>query len=234
MTAVEDLLSKDDEGWTDFRTWAEASPRSVEYLQVDAHRRGECLLSLGVTTRSVMGALAWHTGGVLLHHRWLRLLGGVSADHLPDIASASPDASAYLVVALDVLGGRFAVSGGGLPGEPGEVSYIGPDTLRWVPLGQGYSDFVYWALSGDLEGFYADLMWTGWKDDAAATQPASLLACYPPLFAAEARHGGASSRKPAPWQEVLGFHDDMARQLEDVPDGGQVAVAVERKRRWRR
>lgn len=93
----------------------------------------EVLFRLQVTARS-MGALALNSGG-------LRLLGGGSGE-LPDLAAANglgpPGASGpppWLTVGFDVLGGRFAVNGGGLPGQPGEVCYWGPDTLAWTPLG---------------------------------------------------------------------------------------------------
>lgn len=191
-----------------------------------------------------MGALAWHTGGVMLDERWLRLLGGVSSAGLPDIASASrlepeaADAPPYLVVAHDVVGGRFAVNGGGLPGDPGEVAYFGPDTLEWLPLGQSYSDFVLWALTGDTAAFYADLRWSGWERESRATPPASLLSSYPPLFTAQAHRGQARvSRRPVPWQEAVAFQQDVARQLADVPEGDEFTLLVDphkSRHRWRR
>src|SRR3954465_6506482 len=125
--------------------WVAASPRDVRVLPAPAEDRGRCLLRLQVTTRSPLGALAWETGGLLLDHGWLRILGG-GTDVLPDLASASGlDGGAarapapglaggpppFLVVAQDVLGGIFAVNGGGLPTEPGEVAYFPPDTLAW-------------------------------------------------------------------------------------------------------
>jgi hypothetical protein len=58
----------------------------------------------------------------------------------------------WLTVGFDVLGGRFAVNGGGLPGQPGEVCYWGPDTLAWTALGAGYSQFARMVLSGGDQG----------------------------------------------------------------------------------
>jgi Protein of unknown function DUF2625 len=52
---------------------------------------------------------------------------------VPTAASTSPGS---LVVAEDVLGGRFAVDGGELGVEPGTVCYFGPDSLSWVDLGE--------------------------------------------------------------------------------------------------
>ena len=63
-----------------------------------------------------------------------------------------------------MLGGRFAVNGG-LPGQPGEVCYWGPDTLAWTVLRAGYSQFARMVLGGGLAGFYQDLRWPGWQDE---------------------------------------------------------------------
>ena len=77
----------------------------------------------------MLGALALNSGGMLGDHGWVRLLGGGSG-RLPDLATVSgpgPQAASApplsLTVGFDVLGGRFAVNGGGLPGQPGEVCY---------------------------------------------------------------------------------------------------------------
>ncbi len=231
MRPLAELLSPEDEGWQSFRGWSSESPRAVEVLPPDTARRDVCLLRLQVTTRSVMGALAWHTGGVLVDERWLRLLGGVSREGLPDLATASGverQPPPFMVVALDVVGGRFAVNGGGLPGEPGEVAYFGPDTLAWEPLGQRYSGFVAWALTGDLAAFYADLRWAGWEENAKAVPASSLLSSYPPLFTEQAREDRAGlSRRAVPWHEVIEWQGDMARQLADVPEGSAFTVTTD-------
>jgi hypothetical protein len=240
-----ELLSVDDEGWLSFETWAAASSRSVSVLPTSEQHRTDCLRRLQVTTRSVLGALAWHTGGVLLDHGWLRLLGGVSSAGLPDVATASGmaavgkpgEAPPHLVIAYDVLGGTFAVNGEGLPCDMGEVAYFAPDTLTWQGLGQGNRDFVNWALTGDLTGFYASLRWPGWESEAESLPLTCGLAVFPPLFSREALADlGATSRAAVPWGELVGAQEAMAEQLRDVPDGGQFRVSVEpsAKRRWRR
>lgn len=231
MRRLADLLSPGDEGWQSFNGWLSESLRPVEVVPPVPAQKDDCLLDLQVTTRSVTGALAWHTGGVFVDNRWLRLLGGVSSEGLPDLATASgmeQQSPPYVVVALDVVGGRFAVNGGGLPGEPGEVSYFGPDTLAWQAMGQPYSDFVAWALTGDLAAFYRDLRWSGWEDTAKAVPGASLLSSYPPLFSEQASQDPAAvSRRAVPWYEVVTWQEDMARQLANAPDGSAFVVTVE-------
>jgi hypothetical protein len=54
----------------------------------------------------------------------------------------------WLEVAWDVMGGRFAINGGGLDAEVGEVCYWGPDSLDWTGIGGGHFGFVGWALGG--------------------------------------------------------------------------------------
>ena len=76
----------------------------------------EVLYRLQVTTRSTLGALALHTGGVLVDHGWLRLLGG-GAYGLADLATVNglgaPEETSLapqrLVVAFDVQIGRAHV-----------------------------------------------------------------------------------------------------------------------------
>jgi hypothetical protein len=246
MRDLAELLSPGDEGWRSFQAWAAESPRSVQVLPVADATRNECLVRLQVTTRSILGALAWHTGGALLDHGWLRLLGGVSDLGLPDLAAASglgrataPSQSPpFVVVAYDVLGGTFAVNGNGLPCEPGEVAYFGPDTLEWQGLGQSNSDFVCWALTGDVEAFYASLRWPGWQQEVEAVPPQCGVAVFPPLFTREALDDLAgASRAVVPWEEILTMQRDMRDQLGSTPDGSSVRIAVDQpadKRRWRR
>jgi hypothetical protein len=221
-----------------------ASPRSVEVLPPDPEHQSDCLLTLQVTTRSVLGALAWHTSGLLLDHRWLRLLGGVSVSGLPDLATANemqPGASApppYIAIAHDVLGGLFAVNGHGLPCEPGEVAYFAPDTLQWQGLGIGNSAFVGWAITGHTEKFYEPVRWPGWEHESQHVPLDSGLSVYPPLFTAEAQQNlGATSRRIVPWTELLNLHADLGGQLHNIPDGAPFRLQDEDeaspKRQWR-
>jgi len=213
-----ELLSPGDEGWTSITAWSAAGSRSHEVLPpVEGHRE-TALLRLQVTTRSVLGAAAWHSAGMLLDHGWLRLTGGVGSG-LPDLlevnearlTSAAPPP--YLVIGLDVLGGRFAVNGGALPCDPGEVAYFGPDTRDWLPTGLSHSAFVEWSLKGDTENFYEDLRWQGWEIEAQALALDELLSVYPPPFSEQGRDIGAASRRPVPWRELVGWLDNAASQL---------------------
>lgn len=41
----------------------------------------------------------------------------------------------------------------------GTIHYLAPDTLQWENLEVGYSDFLYWLLTGPIESFYETFNW---------------------------------------------------------------------------
>jgi hypothetical protein len=178
------------------------------------------LYRLQVTARSTLGGLALNCGGLLIDHGWMRMLGAGS-DGLPGIATASgldepTEASApppHLIIAYDVLGGRFAVNGGELPGNPGEVCYWGPNTLEWTPLGEGHTGFFEWTMDGGLEDFHADLRWPGWEAEVELLSPAEGISAFPFPFTEEGRDVGAAARAAVPFDALLDLYDDIAQQM---------------------
>jgi hypothetical protein len=55
-------------------------------------------------------------------------------------------------------------------------------------------------------------------------KPGQLLHAFPPFMFEES--GRNVSLKPLPASEVILFHADLARQIQDVPDGGKVEFRV--------
>lgn len=177
------------------------------------------------------------TGAVLVDHGWVRLLGagvpglpGVLAAtarerDVEDWGPAADGGPGAVVVAYDVLGGRFALNRGALPGAPGELAYWGPDTLEWAALGARYETFPGWLVSGALETFYGDLRWPGWQDEVGALAVAEGIVCYPFLFSAEGREDiSLSVRIPTPFGELLELHDDLARQVGYLPSAPTIRI----------
>jgi hypothetical protein len=180
----------------------------------------DILFRLQVTAASVLGALALETGGLVLEHGWLRLLGG-GAEGLPDVATASGlghpadgGPPPFLVIAHDVLGGLFALDGGGLGIAPGQVCHWGPDTLEWTGLEAGHAAFVAWALDGGAAEFYEGLRWPGWEQEVAAIPLDHGLSLDPPPFTKEGQDVAAAARRPVPFAELTGFYAGMAEQIE--------------------
>ncbi len=227
-----ELAEVPDPAWPQWLELVRLAPVPAVVLPVARQAGLEVLFRLQVNARSMMGALALGSGGMLVDHGWVRLLGGGS-EGLPDLAAANglgpPGISGpppWLTVGFDVLGGRFAVNGGGLPGEPGEVCYWGPDTLDWTPLGGGYGQFARMVLSSGLAGFYQDLRWPGWQDEVAALAPGQGISVYPFLFTAQSRPVARASRRPVPFAELLGVHAEAERQVSGLPPGSPVRITI--------
>ncbi|MEU1205335.1 DUF2625 family protein [Nocardia sp. NPDC005825] len=220
---VQALIDTDDPAWPELDRKLSTTDVPVDVLPVEPARAREALFRLQVTARSVLGALVLNTGGLLIDHGWLRILGGGHAG-LPDVATMSgmPDPTTEgeppggLIFAIDVLGGMFAINGGGLPGKPGGICHFGSETLTWQPIGGGHSAFVDWVLSGGMDGFYADLRWDGWRDEVENLQPDQGLSVYPPLWSAQGRADiAATSRRSCPLLELTALHLDTAAQFDD-------------------
>ena len=216
-TAAE-LRAVDDPAWPAIA--ARVAAAGAEVLPADDASRAAALEALQVTTRSPLGALASESGAVRVDHGWLTLLGAGTPE-LPAIAAASPmrggEAPPWLVVAFDVLGGRFAINGGGLDAEPGEVCHFGVDTLGWVGIGGGFGEFVEYVLTGGLADFHAALRWQGWEDEVGALTPGQGLAVYPFPFTEEGADIGVATRSAVPLAELHEVYADLARQLSMVP-----------------
>ncbi len=230
--SLDQLTAVDDPAWPMIREWITNARRVVEVLPPDRVRAEAALLALQVTTRSPLGALALETGGMLVDHGWLRLLGSGHA-RMPDTlltwngldepAMGVPLADEF-VVAVDVLGGVFASNGGSLGPETG-IHYFALDNLRWEALRCSHLALIKWAMMGDLAGFYAHMRWPGWEQEVAALAPARGISIYPFLWTA-GQPIAARSRRAVPLAELWTLQREMAQQLQDVPPGTQIRVRI--------
>jgi hypothetical protein len=236
VRTLAELTDVEDPAWVDVAGLIAASPVPVEVLPADRPRCEASLYQLQVSARSTLGAVALNTGGLLVDHGWLRVYGGCGMPGgMPGITEVNefhdeqaPDGvpAHGLVIAHDVLGGVFALNlatfpACGRPGEPGEVVYFAPDSLRWEPLEGGHSAWLTWALSATLGRFYASLRWPGWENEAAGLNPRQGIHVLPPLWSREAHDNlAATSRRPVPMRELLSLHHEFLRQLTADPDPG--------------
>ena len=197
--------------WDEIAPVIAASPYPVTVLPPDPERAAQCLAGMGITTRSWLGAVIANSGGLLVDHGWLRVLGSGSGD-LPDAMVEADPSGGGLIIAVDVLGGQFAW----VPTEPGRpptVHYFGPDDLDWQDLEQGYGDWLYAMLAGSMTQFYDTLRWPGWEAEVAALTLAQGIHTWPPPSTVEGQDLGAASRQAVPMTVLTGFHQDLARQL---------------------
>lgn len=211
------LSQVDDPAITELEQWLQAPSSPARRLPVRRPRAEETLLWLQVSAASTLGALALETGGLVCGGGWLRVLGGGepgllgwtrrAGDGTDDLARIG-----LVVVGHDAAGGFFALDGGALGVAPGQIAYLDPRTLRWEGLGVGHSQFVQWALQGDLDAFYADLRWPGWEAELAGLDPESGVHFHPPLFTREGSPEG-SSRRVVPQAELWGIAQDLRARL---------------------
>jgi len=141
--ALEELINTEDPGWPLVQEWIADAAVSVEILPKDPEKSAKALLETQVTTRSPMGAIVYESGGLLIDHGWVRVLGSGHAKlprSLPEWNAharkeLNEEDPGYLFIGDDVLGGFFAHDGGGLGEGKGEVFYYAPDTVVWENLG---------------------------------------------------------------------------------------------------
>lgn len=202
MRPLSELIDMEDPAWPEVQQWIAEATNHVEVLPVNEANRDAALLAIQVTTRSPMGAIVYETGGLLIDHGWLRILGSGDSRFPRSLASwnegrtmfADEQPPGYLLVADDVLGGFFAINGGSLGKEMGSVFYFAPDTADWECLDFSYSQFIFWCLQGDVAGFYENLRWPGWEQEISTVGGDQAIFIFPFLFTkgpsiAERQHG---------------------------------------------
>ncbi|MEU7792849.1 DUF2625 family protein [Micromonospora tulbaghiae] len=197
--------------WSEISALVAAAPYPVEVLPADSQQAAACLAALEITTRSWLGAVVANSGGLVIDHGWLRVLGG-GHDELPGVAAEMVPGAGRLVVAFDVMGGQFAW----LQAEPAvrpTVHYFGPEELAWQDLELGYGDWLEAMLTGALTGFYEGLRWPGWEAEVAGVALDQGISAWPPPWTREGKDLSAVSRKPILLAELVSVHQDAARQL---------------------
>jgi hypothetical protein len=219
MRPLEELISTEP-AWPSVLQWVREATNLVEILAPDEPTRRRALLELQVTTHSPMGAIVFETGGLLVDGGWLRILGSgsprlprsIPAWNLGRNGAVAGRPAPFLLVADDAVGGFFAINGGGLPGAPGSVAYFGPDSLDWQDLQLSYTGLLHFAMSGDLERFYAGARWTGWRDEIVSLPGDCAISVFPFLWA-EGPPVGERSRRPVPIAELWSLQLDIRAQM---------------------
>ena len=199
--------------WEEVAQAIETSPYPVTVLPPRPEIAQQCLTTLRITTRSWLGAVIENSGGLLVDHGWLRVLGS-GAGELDDVLAGADPAARGLIVAYDILGGQFAW----VPAEAGRnptVHYFAPDDLAWLDLERGYTDWLYAVLAGSLTQFYDTLRWPGWEDEVAALSLGEGIHAWPPPSTVEGKDLAAVARAAIPMTELVGFHHDLAQRLGD-------------------
>lgn len=209
MQSLEELLEKTDPAWPVLLQWFNQAQNRLEILPASEPERANALLATQVTTRAPMGAIIYETGGLLIDHGWIRILGSghprlprsLPEWNLGRTVAKIGDYPPLLLVADDVIGGFFAINGGALGDDRGNVYYFAPDRLKWESLKRGYTEFINFCLNGDLEKYYENYRWLGWESEISMLAGDQAFSIYPMLWA-EGPHISERDRRPVPLAEL--------------------------------
>lgn len=221
MKSLSELINTIDPGWTVVKKWIDSATNKVEILQADSSHAADALYKTQVTTRSPMGAIVYHTGGLLIDNGWIRILGSGSSKlnrSLPDWnkGKAYTDSiigAPFLLIADDAIGGFFILNGGGLGPDRGKVYYLAPDNLEYESLEITYSEFLLFCFNNDLGDFYKGFRWSNWENDVASLDGNKVFSFYPFLWTKEGKDINKASRKAIPIEEVYSLNLDFRKQL---------------------
>lgn len=160
------------------------------------------------------------TNGFILHEGAIHVRGASRTPEWHSLRAAWQGSSAFhtlyesvqatdIPFAQDLVGDQLLLRGG-------RVVRLFAETGEVQALVSSLEDF-FTRLSEDIEGFLNVGL-------GHPMQPGQLLLAFPPFVFQES--GAGSSLKPVRAEEVILCHANLARQIRDIPDGGQVEVKV--------
>lgn len=221
MRSVDQLINRTDPGWTVVEQWIDSATNKVEVLPVDTSKAKDALYKTQVTTRSIMGAIVFSTGGILIDNGWIRILGSGSAKMkriLPDWNKGKAfkefgDRPAFFLVADDAAGGYFAINYGSFGSDLDNIYYLSPDNLQWEALNMTYEDFIWFCFTGDLNKFYSGIRWTTWQKDVQNLKADEVFHILPPLWSKEGKDIEKSFRKPLAAEEQFLYNLSLRQKM---------------------
>ncbi|VEH66167.1 Protein of uncharacterised function DUF2625 [Rodentibacter pneumotropicus] len=189
MQTLEQLISPEASAWPTLLKWIEQARNHCLVIKKDQPSAERELFTMQMPTSSPMGAVIYETGGILIHYGWLRILGsgsfqlprGLMDWNFSKSFKESGEKPQYLLVADDVIGGYFALNGGSLGENLGKIYYFSPKDLVWHNLNFTYTEFLAWALNGDLEAFYQGLFWQNWQEEVKQLDGNQVIVFTPDL-----------------------------------------------------
>jgi hypothetical protein len=220
METLEALIDRVDPAWPLIERWLSAALSEVVLLEREEASSARTLVHLQASTHTVLGALAWECGGLVIDSR-VRVLGGGTAEVKASLRTWNglpqdpmPLARGLVRVGFDAFGGVFALDGGAFGEGDGAVYYFAPDTLSWEPLGMGHSAWLHWLLTepAKVASFYELFTWKGWQQDLARLTFDQALFLSPPPWSPEHTHDATVSGKAAPAVEVISSLLEAARR----------------------
>ncbi|MEC4112702.1 DUF2625 family protein [Myroides pelagicus] len=227
MRKIKELIDPYNYGWTLLKQWIEQSTRQVNVLPIHSKEQTEtALVETQVTTKSILGAIIYHTGGVIVNNGWIRIWGSGSETLNRSIPEWSKGKSfqtlnevpGYLVIADDVLGGLFCINGGTLGNDIGNIYYFAPDCLDFEPLEVTYSELINFFLLGDIDTFYQDFHWSTETDDLKKLSYDEVFNFMPPLWTKEGKQIENTFKGKINIEEYFNLNVELRLGLNRIED----------------
>lgn len=224
MRKIKELIYKEEDAWPMIQEWVNEAKNQVEVLKNNRVDGEKTLLQLQVTNKSTMGAIALECGGLLIDKGWLKILGSgnekISGNLLSwnnlDGKKIKFSLGAAMIIAYDIVGRFYAINAGGFGGSVKSIFYFAPDALEWEDTEMGYTDFIYWALSGNLDHYYKAFRWKGWESDIKKLSGDQGISIFPYLWTKEGKDIEKCSRRAVPVKDLWGIYNEFARQISDI------------------
>ncbi|MBI3235564.1 MAG: DUF2625 domain-containing protein [Bacteroidetes bacterium] len=220
---LSELINTKESAWNNFiQQWIKDSKNFVEVLPKDPLKADSTLYKSQITTRSSMGSIIYETGGILIDHGWIRILGSGSKKldrNLMDWNKGKTyktlgEKLPYLLIADDILGGFFAINSGGLDAIGiGKVYYFAPDNLIWSSTEMTYTEFLSFCFSGDIKKFYTNLYWTGWEKEIDHINGNEGVYCFPYLCTTQGKDINKVTRSIVSIDELWISENELQRTM---------------------
>ncbi len=218
---IDELIFNEGTAWEFLTDWIAKANNQTCVLEPQDDRGKAILGTLQITNKSTLGAIVLQTGGILIDDGWLKILGAGNKKICGDILTwngfegtkIKHRVEGALIVAYDVIGGFFAINGGAFSGPIKQMYYFAPEKLEWEEMEFGYTDFINWAINGDLLLFYKCFRWDGWKKDLLNLKSDQGFGFYPFLWTKEASDIDKVHRSNIPIEEIWGFQQDILKQM---------------------
>lgn len=221
MRTVDQLINRKQPGWPVIMKWIDSANNKVEVLPVDTLKAKDALYKTQVTTRSVMGAIVFSTGGILVDNGWIRILGSGSPKmkrSLPDWNKGKAfkefgDRPEFFLVADDAAGGYFAINYGSFGKDLENIYYLSPDDLKWEPMDMTYESFIWFCFTGDIDKFYEGIRWKSWQKDIQSLSADAVFHFNPPLWSKEGKDVKNRVKQPIPAEEQFSYNLSLRKQM---------------------
>lgn len=221
MKPLNELINNEEPAWEFLKQWIDSARNTVEVLPVNRKSAEEVLYNIQVTTRSPMGAVVYKTGGILIDHGWIRILGSGSNKISRTLYSWNKGKTIeqqaqpipYLLIADDAIGGFFLLNGGGLGNDPGKVYYFSPDNLEIEPLDISYTDFLNFCFNGNIQQFYEGLRWNGWEKEVEELNGDKVFSFFPYLWTKEGKEIEKNTKSIIPIEEQYSLQMELREKI---------------------